>query len=895
MINTAVDTTTSTSSNGNQVFSPSNSISALSRTENIWSADVDSPKQKREKIKQTKRWGCSMCLSRKNLSTATVCTTCGAPKPISRIGILSSHGAFFLCKTDTSTALPTVSIFCVSGSNEEAVTAMKLSAHHHKVILPMRGEKTVEECCKEAIDNLVNYNDPEDDTFENYDLHKSKILHEKKESTNIESVSALGPEWTRNESKTLFDQVMESAKEISYDASIGRYLHKDVAAQMEEKELLHENMNYTKFMLREKVEMGKNVTEILKRRNNSDIYYDFEPPPRDEERHHCALCEMAFPISQLLASITFKAVSDWRDKRNASFPSNDIRLSALRIHDKALLCLFCTQFFDKDFSDVVDESEIEDSVGFGKSSGIEGGFHYSNKTYKRIMKKMIEKQDQLDDRPLSRMKLKLSIDRIKFKAESGNADLRFQYNPQALKKDLAKPIVDQAKGGRLLRDKYSDLGVLLTEQKKGQIAQLESEKRMSNVLQKNTTMASQNKLIQPRKTVGALPKIDPKVGIDAKIPLRNSKSAELPKVSNENKLMTMSVSSADTKKSKRKKRIKKKKMKKDKKLDTGSVSEADKASVTSKNSKVNKGARVRKPLILIVPDKESANGQKRLEIGVKSKQVDTKGQDKYKSSSVSPSKKENAKKVNFSDNTNDNSSTFSKSASVEFSSPPQQQHHQMQKEKKFNWKQKLQKEAESRQPNKVQTLDGLSKIGKSISDYSNQQIKKKTMIKSNSKSKVKLMPVRVVEYDIESEGYEEYYDGDFEVINALDNDNETPRHIISLPFWGGESLEIEDEAVDEYDEDFSIESYAWATKDTLKQDSSRNDVYTPIEDDPRIASLRLLSRGSTRSSHERSVTPKIRKGQEQFNTMQVLSTGAASKEYKPIINKKIQRLKAESH
>ena len=879
-------------SNTNQVFSPSKNISILSRTENIWSADVDSPKQKLEKVKQTKRWGCSMCLSRKNLTTATVCATCGAPKPISRIGILSSHGAFFLCKTDTSTALPTVSIFCVSGSNEEAVTAMKLNAHHHKVILPMRGEKTVEECCREAIDNLVNYNDPEDDKFENYDLHKSKILHEKKESKSIESVSALGPEWVRDESKTLFAQVMESAKDISYDASIGRYLHKDVAAQMEDQELLHENMNYTKFMLREKVEMGKNVTEILKRRNNSDIYYDFEPPGRDEERHHCALCEMVFPISQLLASITFKAVSDWRDKRSASFPSNDIRLSALRIHDKALLCLFCTQFFDKDFSDVVDESEIEDSVGFGKSSGIEGGFHYSNKTYKRIMKKMIEKQAQLDDRPLSRMKLKLSIDRIKFKAESGNADLRFQYNPQALKKDLAKPIVDQAKGGRLLRDKYSDLGVLLTEQKKGQIAQLESEKRILNVLQKNTTLASQNKLIQSRKTV--LPKIDPKVGIDAKIPLRNSKSAELPKVSNDHKLMTMSVSSADTKKSKRKKRIKKKKIKKDKKVDAASVSEADKASVTSKNSKVNKGARVRKPLILIVPDKESANGQKRLEIGVKSKQVDNKGQDKYKSSSVSPSKKENAKKVNFSDNTNDNSSTLSKSASVEFSSPQQQQN-QMQKEKKLNWKQKLQKEAESRQPNKIQTLDGLSKIGKSISDYSNQQMKKKTTIKSNSKSKVKLMPVRVVEYDIESEGYEEYYHGDFEVVNSLDNDNETPRHIISLPLWGGESLEIEDEPVDEYDEDFSIESYAWATKDTLKQDSSRNDVYTPIEDDPRIASLRLLSRGSTRSSHERSVTPKIRKGQEQFNTMQVLSTGVVSKEYKKPVNKNIQRLKAGSH
>ena len=56
----------------------------------------------------------------------------------------------------------------------------------------------------------------------------------------IESTSALGPEWVRDESKTLFAQVMENAKEIAYDANIGRYLHKAVAAQMEDKEKLHE-------------------------------------------------------------------------------------------------------------------------------------------------------------------------------------------------------------------------------------------------------------------------------------------------------------------------------------------------------------------------------------------------------------------------------------------------------------------------------------------------------------------------------------------------------------------------------------------------------------------------------------------------------------------------------
>jgi len=902
------------------ILSPTkNDIALISRTIDLSSNSIESPKQIREKFKKQKRWGCTMCLSRRNISTATICSTCGAPKPVTRIGLLSEHGVFFLCKTDTSTALPTVSIFCVSGAGEEAVAAMKLSAHHHKVILPMRGEKTVEECCREAIENLVNYNNPEDDQYDSYESHKDKMLHDKKaqnymNESVIESTSALGPEWVRDESKTLFAQVMENAKEIAYDANIGRYLHKAVAAQMEDKEKLHENMNYTRFMQREKVEMGKNVNEIMKKRNNTDIYNDFEPPGRDEERHHCSLCELTLPISQLLASVTFKAVADWREKRNAPIPPNDIRLCPVRVHDKALLCLFCTQFFDKDFSDVIDESEIEDSVGFGKSSGIEGGFHYSNKTYKRIMKKMIEKQEQLDDRPLSRMKLKISMDRLKFKAESGSSNLRYQYNPQALKRDLARPIIDQAKGGRLLRDKYTDLGVLLTEQKKGLAAQLESEKKVFGLIHRNTVVATEKGLIHFRKqknidtvSTTSLPTIEKEDDN-----LKRSKSADLPKTLNDDKsITTKSVvstgKSVSSKRKKIKKKIKLKKVKKQGQANESVILNDDMSSIASITSKSSKKAqRVRKPLIVIVPDKESKSGQKRLEVGVGSIKVVDKNTTTDKSTTdknSSPLKKSN-KKVNFGDSVNSASKPkpvvkFAFGQRIVVKSPPPTEV-QIPKEKKLNWKQKIQKEAESRRhPNKVQTLGGLSKMGKTISDFSDQNQKQqlKTHSKMGGKSKIKAvtMPVKAVEYEIEADDYEEYYDGDFEVLDDTDNS----KQVVSLPLWGGESLQLEEE-VDDYEEDFSMETYAWATKDTLKQDSSRNDVYTPIEGDPRIASLRLLSRGSTRST-SRSLTPKPRKGNSNnnnnnnnnVNKMQVLS-GNPAPSFKMPINKKIQKIKASN-
>lgn len=880
------------------ILSPSKAdVALISRTIDLTSNSIESPKQLREMIRKQKKWGCTMCLSRRNISTSTVCSTCGSPKPVTRIGLLSEHGVFFLCKTDTSTALPTVSIFCVSGKSEEAVVAMKLSAHHHKVILPMRGEKTVEECCREAIENLVSYSNPEDDQYDSYESHKDKMLHDKKaqnylNENGIESTSALGPEWVRDESKTLFAQVMENAKEISYDANIGRYLHKAVAAQMEDKEKLHENMNYTRFMQREKVEMGKNVNEILKRRNNLDIYNDFEPPGRDEERHHCSLCEITFPMSQLLASVTFKAIADWREKRNVPFPSNDIRLCAVRVHDKALLCLFCTQFFDKDFSDVIDESEIEDSVGFGKSSGIEGGFHYSNKTYKRIMKKMIEKQEQLDDRPLSRMKLKISIDRLKFKAESGNSNLRYQYNPQALKRDLSKPIVDQAKGGRLLRDKYTDLGVLISEQKKGLTAEMK-DLRLHLAAADKSVIKARKQTITGTVSTTSLPTIE-------KENLKRSKSADLPKSLTDDKSITTTKSMNSTGKSLSSKRKKIKKKRKQKKaMKEGQENESvvlndDRSSVASMTSKSSKKAPgVRKPLIVIVPDKESKTGQKRLEAGamkfINKNTVDV---------NSSPVKKLTNKKVNFGDSIDSGSIAkpvvkfaFGQRVIVKSPPPPPTTEKLIPKEKKLNWKQKIQKEAESRQVKKVQTLDGLSKIGKTISDFSGQNQKQvKALSKAADKSKkikAVTMPVKPVEYEIEPDEYEDYYDGDFEVL-----DNSESKQIVSIPLWGGESLQLEEE-VEDYIEDFSMETYAWATKDILKQDSSRNDIYTPTEDDPRLASLRLLSRGSTRSTN-RSLTPKPRKADDKVNKMHLLSSGPQPATFKMPVNKKIHKLRASN-
>ena len=44
-------------------------------------------------------------------------------------------------------------------------------------------------------------------------------------------------------------------------------------------------------------------------------------------------------------------MAEWRSQHNAPFPANDPRFAISKRYEPIRLCVFCTQFFDQDFSD----------------------------------------------------------------------------------------------------------------------------------------------------------------------------------------------------------------------------------------------------------------------------------------------------------------------------------------------------------------------------------------------------------------------------------------------------------------------------------------------------------------------------------------------------------------
>lgn len=63
---------------------------------------------------------------------------------------------------------------------------------------------------------------------------------------------------------------------------------------------------------------------------------------------------MVFKPWNLPGVVPFKAVSEWRRKHGSPFASTDRRLAQSRVYEAVRTCLFCTQFFDADFSDYVE-------------------------------------------------------------------------------------------------------------------------------------------------------------------------------------------------------------------------------------------------------------------------------------------------------------------------------------------------------------------------------------------------------------------------------------------------------------------------------------------------------------------------------------------------------------
>ncbi|GMH85179.1 hypothetical protein TL16_g10148 [Triparma laevis f. inornata] len=177
----------------------------------------------------------------------------------------------------------------------------------------------------------------------------------------------------KDERLDLFEQVMENGKGLVYDPSVGQFRERKGISRrksISEADLanLHgveEHFNYVKFMKREKDAMTFKLDLLMKEETgeksnaptNEDIEAEYLKGSSVLASHltkPCALCEMVFKPWNLPGVVPFKAVSEWRRKHGSPFASTDRRLAQSRVYEAVRTCLFCTQFFDADFSDYVE-------------------------------------------------------------------------------------------------------------------------------------------------------------------------------------------------------------------------------------------------------------------------------------------------------------------------------------------------------------------------------------------------------------------------------------------------------------------------------------------------------------------------------------------------------------
>lgn len=433
-----------------------------------------------DNARRRKFWGCMICYNRHNPIKSKYCLTCQQRRQTDRFVLHDKpSGAMYLAIADTSSVLANVLLYCVNSECQDDIGST------FRTVLP-RTSNVISECVNEAFKTFIsNKNEPEENSIDDINSVTSSehsiisTLQHKDEISHSPS-----KDWVKDPNKTLFEQVISNAQSIAYDSHIGRYIDSDLAAKSPEK--MHDNLIYVSLMKRATTEINKQVAETIKRRDYNDSLIYHYVPTKDEIRQRCNLCELELPLSQLVGRITFKTVANWKSEHGVPIPKSDLRLNLTNMHNPTAICLFCTQFFDAEFCDVIDTIAVQESIGLDRRSSICKQMNFTNKAFKRIQQHFLEKSATLEERPSSRMHTNLAVQKLKMRAEACNPSLRYQYNTQS----NANNMIDQNKGGKFLREKYKDLGVLITEQKKQRKLDIEASERLMRL--RNAAIIAKN-------------------------------------------------------------------------------------------------------------------------------------------------------------------------------------------------------------------------------------------------------------------------------------------------------------------------------------------------------------------------------------------------------------------
>lgn len=361
--------------------------------------------------RKQRHWGCFVCKNLRNPLRNEKCSVCNSKREVDRFAFRIEDQSF-LCRVNTSKSIKTLYIFRVE--TLECKTVMLKGGSDELrdcVYLTLLGEVTRENCCCSS-------------RSDNIDVLGDGTTLSTLTLTTTDEISTIASTSQRRSSRTLFDQVLQNAGKLAYDASIGQFVHIDtlkLRGDESDNGLIVRDVNYIKFMTREKEEMGKIVAEVRDRRDHPDdsstasiasaMAKSAAALAEWQGRAPCGLCGVEFPIAQLMGTITNRAVVQWLTSHGVILKPTDSRRLQSKLYDKTKLCLFCTQFFDLNFGDVFDAERAALARATGEPIDVKKGVS----KVKRKLQKQIS-----DDTGLQLIEEKLKLEELKHKSKSAS-------------------------------------------------------------------------------------------------------------------------------------------------------------------------------------------------------------------------------------------------------------------------------------------------------------------------------------------------------------------------------------------------------------------------------------------------------------------------------------------
>ena len=335
-------------------------------------------------------WGCLVCKSLKNDIRNSNCSFCGSKRAVERFCVVVNDMTY-MCRVHLEKSFPILSMVTICNDGRE---------NFDKIRLPLISEN-LKECVHAAIVGRICEEKAEstgEEKSQDIDSTSSRLEKQHTESENLEALD-------------LFHKVLKAGESYAYDGTIGQYVHVDTlgSRSSDDAAYIHSDLLYLKLMRREKTEMCKIVQETLDRRN-TDNYANAIDATADRLREWkgtapCALCEVHFPVGQLLGSISFKSVAKWKADHNVTTLC-DMKLSRSTAYDSTRVCLFCAQFFDASCTRAF---EVEKEA---------------NEDYKQRTKQFVHRAKNKES-PLVSMQIGVAIAELKHKKNSGG--LRFKH------------------------------------------------------------------------------------------------------------------------------------------------------------------------------------------------------------------------------------------------------------------------------------------------------------------------------------------------------------------------------------------------------------------------------------------------------------------------------------